>query len=74
MQNLHHPAVSIQGIPRVTVTYSGWEKIVKAMTAAIAAEPEGPAKRRLVAQRMDALAAKDAAWIRREAALKRLLS
>lgn len=69
-----HPALrATNGQPRTDVTVSEWETIICRLTSAIKETTHSAARRRLVQQRMDALAAKDRAWIAREAGLRELL-
>lgn len=44
----------------------GWEAIIDMLTNAIATEPDPWMRRMLADDRLDALAEKDAAWIRKE--------
>ena len=74
MTNLTHPALTYKGVPREHIAVDEWTLVIERLTAQIAAARHPVVRRNLVQQRMDALAAKDAAWIKREAGLCSLLS
>lgn len=74
MQNLTHPALAtLAGQPREDVTVEEWDTIIARLDIRIL-EESGLPRRRLVGARMDAIAARNLAWKKREEGLCELLS